>query len=468
MDILIRCPSCQSALRLPAEAAGHRARCFKCNAEFNVPTVQQLMEDTVYNWIEQDVEEVLENRERLKDQQLAPQAEETSSRQSGVFKTVSAEEGSRPRTPPAPPPAPKTHAKPASPPKPHRESSHHRWPMKRAEAEPIAPPEHESKIAFPRVMVSPDDSALAAPAVYPTNLHVEGRIPHLVVNKVDTGGVRFAFDSAWLAHDGFRASMPMRCVFSGSADRTRLIARPLLFLDRSLAGKLSLEQVNSQHEIRTLGDRSPREIMQAMAMIEAMPRPFLFPMPYYVSTKYAHRSLHSRTVDRVSGAITCQVLIPDAVCGLDWLSHVNGVCGPEYHLLLRDVSMLHGDAWRELSDECRQRINVWCKLGPHEIFRRYFNDADFGRRDEGLAGLVLTDHRMVFCKYHHRGQLPLDADDASLLIRCDPRFASVTLIVGSQRSRVIKLHRHDVEPLVKELANSEKISVVVEEVSQAT
>jgi len=187
--------------------------------------------------------------------------------------------------------------------------------------------------------------------------------------------------------------------------------------------------------------------MQMMGTIEGMPNPYLYPMPYYISTRYANKVVHCMTRDRPSGGVTCEVVIPDAVCALEWLSRVNGVCGKEYELLERDTSLLHGDKFQELSEICRSRLQSWCKLRPHEVFQEYLNDADFGRLDEGLAGLIITDQRVVYCKYHHRGQVRLDSEDATIVVRPDGRFFSLYLEVGSDRARMCKLHKADVPKL---------------------
>lgn len=298
---------------------------------------------------------------------------------------------------------------------------------------------------------------------YPANLHLEGRIPHLIVLKMDAAGVTFAFDSVWLKHAGFRASMPLRCVFSGYAERSKLIARPLIFVDRSSADKPMLEQISARHENLAMGDRAPRQLMKLMGLIESMPRPFDHAMPHYVSTKHTHMPLHCRSRERSSGNITCEVLIPDLVTALDWLARVNGVCGKDYELLSYDVLMLHDAEWQNLPEQCRQRIAVWCKLDPHESLRAYFNDADFGRQDAGLAGLVVTDERVAYCKYHHRGEVRLDNGQATILVKRDARFANLTLLIGNNRSRMVKLHRQDLDQLKQHVSRPDGIKVVVTE-----
>lgn len=389
------------------------------------------MDDTVSGWIEQDVSDVIEDWDRQSDENHASQVrpaitetkEQDEEQESG--ETIVGVPFDKQMTEPR-----KTGS---TTPKPR----------------PVIRPARKSQA---------DDEESSE---YPRNLRTDPKSPHLVVLKCGSAGVRFAFDSKWLSHEGFRSSMPTRCAYSGAADRTKLIARPMVFADRARGAETSATDITSHHDIRSLADSSSRQIMQMMGTIEGMPSPFLYPMPYYISTRYANKTIHCMTRDRPSGGITAEVVIPDAVCALEWLSRVNGVCGPEYELLERDTSLLHGDRFQELSEVCRGRIQSWCKLRPHEVFQVYLNDADFGRLDEGLAGIIVTDQRVVYCKYHHRGQVRLDEEGASIVAKPGGRFFSLSLHVGEERSRICKLLNADVPKLESAISKDVAVKVIV-------
>jgi hypothetical protein len=439
---VVPCPACQTPLNVPPSAGGRRARCPACGDRFIIPTRTNLLDDTVSGWIEQDVDEIIEVLNRETDENHASQAGQA--RTDADKKTnPQPEQAEQPPAEPAPGetivgvpfdqhtiPAPKDKITPPRP-------------MPRPAARPARKPDDDEK------------------SEYPNNLRTDPRSPHLVVLKCGSAGVRFAFDSKWLSHEGFRASMPTRCAYSGAADRSKLIARPMVFADRARGVKTSAADISSHHDIRSLGDSSARQIMQMMGTIEGMPNPFLYPMPYYISTRYANKTIHCMTRDRPSGGITAEIVIPDAVCALLWLSRVNGVCGKEYELLERDTSLLHGDLFQELSDVCRGRIQSWCKLRPQEVFQLYLNDADFGRLDEGLAGIIVTDQRVVYCKYHHRGQVRLDDEAATIVTKPDGRFISLSLQVGEERARMCKLHKTDIPKLQATISKDAGLKIVV-------
>jgi hypothetical protein len=438
---VVPCPACQTPLNVPPSAGGRRARCPACGDRFIIPTRTDLLEDTVSGWIEQDVSDVIDHRNRESDENHASQV----ARVQAAVKEAPVETEM---------PAPvEEHVagetivgvpfdKPAD-----------------TSVKPEPTPPTPRPVARPRPATTDDDSD--EPSQYPRNLRTDPKSPHLVVLKCGSAGVRFAFDAKWLEHEGFRASMPTRCVYSGTAVRAKLIARPMVFADRARGVKTNAADISAGHDIRSLGDSSARDIMQMMGTIEGMPNPFLYPMPYYISTRYANKVIHCMTRDRPSGGITAEVLIPDAVCALEWLSRVNGVCGPEYELLERETSLLHGDRFQELSEICRSRIQSWCKLRPQEVFHLYLNDADFGRLDEGLAGVIVTDQRVVYCKYHHRGQARLDSQDTIIYAKPDGRFYSLYIEIGPERGRMCKLHKADVPKLEAAIGVDAGIKFVV-------
>lgn len=297
--------------------------------------------------------------------------------------------------------------------------------------------------------------------IAPDSSGAVGAAPKLQVLRVSATGVRFAFDSSLLLCEGFRLSMPVQCVFSGVSERNNLIARPLVFLDQCLSKIATAESVGSPHECRELGDRHPREWLRQMGRLAKMTAPFDLPMPYYVGTRYAHLTLHCETHAGSHGRIQCELLIPDAETALCWMMRVNGVCGDDYQQLEHEVSLLHGSAWKALSDACRRRVNIWCKLKPHEQFKAYYNDADFNRSDEGLAGLVLTDQRLIFCKYHTRGKIPLNADNVRLMCKRVAPFIELYVQLQGRTSRMVKLRSEDYEALMQQLAAQEKHMQVV-------
>ena len=476
MDMKVHCPGCSKPLRVPKTSSGRKARCPSCHKVFIVPAPEELVDETISTWIEEDVEKLevehekqweaigsLESYQRPQGQShpphpsaKAPQRKETSSIAQQDHTKPSAE------LPPGDSgPGEQSTLTAVDDLKPLPDEAGSKvevtaGSVARPEAGPTAPP-----VA---VMTSHPLSSRGTPAVdilaepYPNNLHVDPMQPHLIVVRCDQGGVCLAFDSSCLEQVGFRTSMPVRCAFSGEMERRKLTARPLAFIDRSAARIRSTQEIDNKHTTSLLSGQSARELLDVIGNIDALPKPFCFCVPYYSTHEFSHSSLKCWTETRPDGGITCFVIMPDGPTALHWLLHVNGTCGNEFAKLEHDISLLDNEAWRLLGDECRRRLAVWCPFEAGEHFQLYLSDGDFGSRDKGLAGLVLTDQRLVYCKYHHRGAIDLSLP-ATLLIRDETDFAQLAISNADGKTKLVKLHLNEVPVLIEALTQWPHIQI---------
>jgi uncharacterized Zn finger protein (UPF0148 family) len=445
MEIKVNCPKCKSILRVPVTAVGRVARCPACQTTFRIPSPREAIEDTVSNWIEEDVDHLKKEHEtewqraaaeererRLQEQrdrsaraaerlQELIKAEAQADAAAGqVMQEVEEGGAATAASATAPEPGPAVATKP-----PGFKS---------------APP-----FKAPVVVQAPEPrTAVAAPGetIYPASIDSPSPHPHLAIESCTQRGVRIMFDSRWLEHDGFSVSIPLRCAFTGDTDRQSLICKPLAFVDRSQAMVRNPLDIERGHEQR-LGDRHPRQVRDAMGVLEHLPPPFNRAVPYYLSQTEAGQSLQCGTLRRPDGNVTCIVLIPDGVHALEWIARVNGTCGPEYELLERDVARLFTNQWRGISQRSRQRLAAWCEFGPGETFSYYFPDADFAKSDDGLAGVVITDRRAIYHKYHRHGEVA-PCPEVRVVIRPDAEFAGVTFITPEGSIKAVRLHFEDV------------------------
>jgi hypothetical protein len=127
--------------------------------------------------------------------------------------------------------------------------------------------------------------------------------------------------------------------------------------------------------------------------------PFGLQMPYYVCKGECEKEIELRT--RVIGTeygVGCQVHIPTGPYVLDWIERVNGICSKVYRDVSRLVHKRQSNEWEALPEKVRGRLTSWLDWGDDERFLIYLPDSDFARKDDGLAGLALTDTRLVFPK----------------------------------------------------------------------
>lgn len=269
----------------------------------------------------------------------------------------------------------------------------------------------------------------------------------LVVVDVSTAGVKLAFSAAWLGHLPFRASMPFHCVLCGEASAEKLIARPLAWLDKATGHFANVAEIEARYEYHVRAHQTPREVVQAMRPIDELPPPFLNTMPYYVCRSCAPQVMVNCQSVATEEGVACEVTIPNGDYALQWLGRVNGVCGDDYAALESVVLKMSESTWRDVPEETRKRLSAWFDFKAGEDFLAYFNDGDFPAADAGLAGLVVTDGRIVFCKYHHHGEIPLTSPGPLLGVKVD-RFVEIKLVQnGKLKKTSVRLRSDDAAEL---------------------
>jgi phage FluMu protein Com len=111
----------------------------------------------------------------------------------------------------------------------------------------------------------------------------------------------------------------------------------------------------------------------------------------------------------------------------------------------------HGRRWEKLSPHLRQRLEVWTKYREGERFRHFYPDQDFGPDRLGIAGVVLTDQRLIYRKANHFGHAERWDADTAILINTRGDTAVLTLARGTNRDRMVRLTHDDAEQLAAAL-----------------
>jgi hypothetical protein len=271
---------------------------------------------------------------------------------------------------------------------------------------------------------------------------------HLTLERMDLTGIHFQFCSTMLHQPGFRASFPLRCLSCQKDDVKNLTARPLWWLDRSNEHITDTLDAQAAYELRLERMRtikSSREVLKEMRSIEELESPFSDPMPFYVCERCAQSVKVNATIEPAKDGIRCGVLIPSGTCGpyaLEWLGRVNGVCGEEYERLERKVLLTH-ETWRTIPSKVRRHMTGWFDFEPEEEFLLYLSDVEFLSKDAGLAGLVLTDRRLVWHKYRHLSQIRLD-QEGQLRAVPDGHFMELFHVRNGDEQKTVKLKAEDV------------------------
>lgn len=490
MDLKVHCPSetCRATLTVPLSAAGHVARCPLCHATFMIPTEEEIAEQTASSWIEDDIEDLADEidnewQQRLKDEaerrareeelkhsETAREIEKIMATHKDLSLAQAANIAALGTAATIAPPKPNGDARPLDPTQAHVQSPPTPAQERNLDTANVVPPAQPGNVATAPAPVSTPDDAAPSPeppiekpretiapgqakaprqsriSEYPSELVVTEPTPYLLVTRCTQSGVELTFNSRFLMHDGFRLSMPLACVFTGDTDRSKLVARPLAFLDQARGELKNAYDVEAGREARLSQNTTGKEMLARMGIIEQMPEPFRYPFPYYVRTDHSNQSLKCYTSRKGDGPTLAHVMIPDGHIALRWLRHVNGVCGKEYELLTRDVAHLWQNEWTGLDETVRHRLEVWAHFMDGEKFRYYINDADMPKKDEGLAGVVLTDRRLIYKKFHRQGHVEYGTN-AQLIIRPDGTMAGLRVRTEDGVFKCARFHFDDLQKL---------------------
>lgn len=267
--------------------------------------------------------------------------------------------------------------------------------------------------------------------------------PRVQVMDIGAAGVRIGFSGRWLGRAAFRASMPLCCMLCEESDAAQLIARPIAWVDRAHMRMHSSGELEQRYEVHVRAHQTGREVTEAMRAMDEFVPPFNNPMPWFVCRRCASRATVHAEIYGTPDGVECEVVIPAGRYAMTWVGRVNGVCGDDFAELEAKVLRLENQAWRSIPEPVRDRLAAWFDFEPDEQFLAYFSDSDFAKKDAGLAGVVLTDRRVVYCKYHQHGSIRLDDAFGNLELLPDGLFCELSYQNGETRRKVSRLRGED-------------------------
>ena len=422
MLMTIDCPSCGEPLQVPENASGRRAKCNHCNGRFVVPSAEDLLESTVSHFAldEMDQRRREHRYEEAGGSGVAAMAEAVASLRRRTLRR-------RPLRGHDP-----GHLRGVAEPRGGRSGRHRGG----------CPAHGRPARRFGRrdACSKRTTAARRRRSGYPQDLAGPGMRPHLVVRRVSVDGVLLAFDAKWLHHDRFRLSMPVRSAFNGEPDPKKLTARPMVFLDAVEDPAPRARPIELRYEHEAVHQSTPEAMQDAMGCLRGVRSPFDRPILYYAHAEGSVPAMacRVRSLGDERDAQVCEVLVPHGRVAADWLAAVNGRCGEDHPRLRAEVESIGQTAWDAVPQQVRLKLEPWCSFQRGERFLGYFNDPDFSSSEAGLAGVVLTDKRLIYHKYRRLRSLSLHSP-ATLHLRKDGAVTRLTVTAGERRAKAGKM-----------------------------
>jgi predicted Zn finger-like uncharacterized protein len=225
-----------------------------------------------------------------------------------------------------------------------------------------------------------------------------GARPDARIVKVDGQGTLIEFATNLLQQPDFRAAFPRQCIRCDA--RMHLRAHAVIFTPQ-LMDSMSLEAehkagelVLSNEEVQGLTNQ---QMLDRLPAVPNIPPPGNLPMPYWICDMCSGSGQVSGQiqVNRETGGGFCRLLIRNPRRALGFIDSAvgNGIEG--YQLVKDRADQLAENPWDNLAEVVQHRIQQWFQPRPGEQFLSYTPDRDYARTEDGMAGVLVTNQRLL-------------------------------------------------------------------------
>lgn len=291
-------------------------------------------------------------------------------------------------------------------------------------------PRKRAPTRLSRVVATTSQTGRTGPARKPRS-----KLP-VRLDHIDEMGVFFRFDPDLLYNEDFRSSFPQQCLICGAK---KPLSVHVVFWSSKLpstqAKAAASHHARQVYTLRKVSDLSGKDLLSVIDPIGYLPEPYSLPFPYYVCSSCSNVGAIITDVHLSGGREVCELGISSlpqaefftlAVCGR----------GSEAHEKVRQaIKDGYGRPWQQLPLTVRIRINRWYKADEGERFLCYIPDAEFAKAEAGLAGVVLTDLRLIFHK--SLGQLEIPRTEHIELEAIDTESGMDLAIIAPNGKRVV-------------------------------
>lgn len=218
--------------------------------------------------------------------------------------------------------------------------------------------------------------------------------------KCDRSGVLLQFPSRLLMEPRFRLAMPRRCMQCGT--RSHLEAHVIIF-SSTLKNSVSLEAEHLAGKMTLAGEQA--KLLAGQALLECLPRvpnvppPADLPMPYWLCDMCSESGSVCGQYEPCENPAEgrCHLFISKLRRAEEFLEALGARGTPSFNLVAHTRGEIGDNPWDSLSLVVQNRLGQWSKPHEDEMFLGYAPDRDLARTEDGMAGLVLTNKRML----HH-------------------------------------------------------------------
>jgi hypothetical protein len=241
-------------------------------------------------------------------------------------------------------------------------------------------------------MPSPEDTLHAPP---PRESVAE---PVRLVKFGDAGAL-LEFQAARLKEIAFRCAMPRRCLRCGTS--VHLLAHVIIY-SGALVDNVSLEAEHAAGELRLAEDQvrdlSPEQLLDRLPMVPNVPSPANLPMPYWVCDMCSGAGLLGGQiqVNSQTGNGWCRLRVRNLRRAMEFMEAAGAKDTKGFADLSEHLESSKENPWEQLPSVVQHRVEQWYKPGSGEQYIAYVPDRDHARTEDGMSGLLISNHRLIF------------------------------------------------------------------------
>lgn len=296
---------------------------------------------------------------------------------------------------------------------------------------------HQSASSRTAVAANQSDAPRPARQAKQAEPNPERKYYDIRLGHVDAMGAFFLFSPELLYDENFRTAFPQNCVVCGKHRHltVHLVVWASKLPGRGEAGTRTFYSP-SVLELEKLGGVSGRELLAVLDRIESLPDPYCLPFPYYLCRECSPIGAVIPDVRFAADGRTheCELGIFSLKQAEEFVRTIGGPECPALKEVSEAMKKVGSDPWQALPLAVRSRIKQWFTPDDGEKFVVYITDGDFAKTEAGLAGVVLTDKRLVLRKFASKVEIQL-AEKISIEHETAPKSGRLQLRISSQGTK---------------------------------
>jgi hypothetical protein len=226
--------------------------------------------------------------------------------------------------------------------------------------------------------------------------------------KVDRQGALFEFSADRLRESHFRGAMPRRCLQCGARNHLRV---HVIVYGADLGSSAALE--TERHlSLPALTEPNPasltnEDLLRRLPRVPDAPEPADLPMPYWLCDMCEGAEPVSGQIyaDSQTGRDQCRLLISSLRRAEEFLLAAGGRGSPAHGQLIGQMNSIRRNPWDALPLRVQHRLQQWFRCASGERFVAYVPDRSLTRKEEGMAGLVISTRRLVYHTQVRHGEI---------------------------------------------------------------